>query len=860
MNNKPLISIDGWQIDDATHRISRDGVENKLEPRTMALLIYLAERPDQVVTRQEIEENVWDGRIVSYDALSSSIAKIRKAFGDTGKNHRIIETIPKAGYRLIAPVLVETEEDHTYPLDPTTENFERKLTAIFYADVAGYSRLSGVDEDRTHRQLRENMKTISDSIIRFHGRIIHYAGDAVLADFSTASMALNCALEVQQKISEINAHLAANQQVLFRIGVNLGEVIVDGDEIYGDGVNVAARLESLAEPGGVCISGTVFDSIGQKQSFDFEYHGEKEVKNIQRPVPTYAVHLKSGATIPVPEPSSPLRSSGPGKHNLKISSLPALAILIVVISLVVVGVITLNSRDAENKSLAETANRHFDRGKPSLAILPFKNMSNDPGQSVYSDGLTDDLITDLSNIGGLQVTPRHSSFIEGTKNIPLLDIARKLRVRYIVQGSVRRSFEDIRVNVQLVDTQSNQEIWAARFDDNIEHIFKLQDQIIGAILDQINISTGLKSHSGRRTTNLEAYDFFLRAEHRRLHNRGGVSAAKTIEFYRRAIELDPSFAAAYTGLAREALTNWQLDASQVMPSAASRKLVYETAGKALELDPQNAEALAILGLLQATSGAHDTGITSVRTAVANNPNNPQLYADLATVLSYAGNHEEALASINKAINRYTAPPSAFISERARIFFFLGHYENALKDAERAQDIREFKNFSLFIHGALNNRESAKRYVNLRLQSTPWENREYYRVIFAYYRRPQDIELIVESAARAGIPRFAYAFDPGDNAALDNTGISDLASRGLWRGRSHNGSEFFQQFTAGNRVAIRTADSMMSGNYHIKNNKLCVRFPSVLLDLPDCGYIYEDEKSKSYHWVTLGDVYQFSIKQ
>ncbi len=858
MDNRDSLSIDGWHIDANRYRMSRDGVEKKLEPRSMELLLYLADHPNQVVTRQQIEDNVWEGRVVGYDVLSGAIAKIRKAFEDTSRNPRIIETIPKAGYQLIAPVLVETDEEDFISDDPTGENFERKLTAIFYADVAEYSRLSGEDENRTHRLLRENMKTISDAISSFQGRIIHYAGDAVLADFSTASMALHCALEVQRNFSEIYSHLAENQKVLFRIGVNLGEVIVDGDEIYGDGVNIAARLESLAEPGGVCISGTVFDAIGQKQSFDFEYHGEKMVKNISRPIQTYTVQLKPGVTIPVPEIPPPSQQPYTGKYSFKISPLPGLGIAIMIISLVVGGFFVLNPLGFEIKSDAGTASKHFDPGTPSLAILPFRNMSNDPGQSIYSDGLTDDLITDLSNIDGLLVTPRHSSFLYGTKKMPPLDIARKLRVQYIVQGSVRRSFEDIRVNVQLVDTQNNQEIWAQRFDDKIENIFKLQDQIINKILIKINFGISDKPQPKRRTTNLEAYDFFLRAEHRRLNNIDYGNQEKTIQFYQRAIELDPLFVAAYTGLAREALTNWQLDSSQIMPVAASKKLVYETASKALELDPENTEAISILGLLQAISGAHDVGIASVQSAVTINPTDPQLQADLATVLSYGGRHDEALESINKAIDWHATSPLAYVGKRSRIYFFLGQFENALNDAENYPDIREFKNFSLFILGALGDRESAQRYVNIRLESIPWENREYYRVIFAYYRRPEDIELIVDSADRAGMPRFAYGFDPGESKPLDNTSISALADKGLWQGVTHNGDGFYQQFSPGNSIAVRTAFSMMSGSYHIENNKLCVTFQSVLLDLPDCGYIYPGLDSDSYTWVTLGEVYRFSV--
>ncbi|MCZ6881848.1 MAG: hypothetical protein O7F15_02430, partial [Gammaproteobacteria bacterium] len=443
--------------------------------------------------------------------------------------------------------------------------------------------------------------------------------------------------------------------------------------------------------------------------------------------------------------------------------------------------------------------------------------------------------------------------------VPLIDIARELQVRYILQGSVRQSFENIRVNVQLVDTKSNQEIWAHRFDDNIENIFKLQDQIITKILNKLNLDTGKKTVSKRSTSNIEAYDYFLRAEHRRLNARGSKSGFKILEFYRRAIELDPLYVAAYTGLAREALTNWQLGDSEVMPATAWKKLVYESAGKALELDSKNTDALGIIGLLQAISGEHDAGIASVKSAVAINPSNPQLHADLAAVLSYGGSHDAALQSINAAIDRHATPPSAYLDERSRIYFFLGQFEKALIDAESDQNISDTINFSVFIHGALNNRELAQRFVGVRLQARPWENQASYRVLFAYYRRFEDIEKIIDSAARAGMPRFAYGFDPGTSKPLDNIAISKLTSAGPWQGNTHDGSEFYQQFTAGNGVTTRTADSTMSGAYHIENNKLCIAPQSVVLDLADCGYIYPVGADNSYTWVTLDGVYRFSVE-
>lgn len=764
-NNRIL--IDGWHIDASSCRISRDGIEKKLELRSMELLLYFAEHPDRVVNREEIEDKVWAGRIVGYDALSGSVAKIRKAFGDSSKQPRIIETIPKVGYRLIARVMVESIEPASFTSQADSDQFERKLTAILYADVAEYSRLTGEDEDRTHRQLRQNMKIISDEILRFQGRIVHYAGDAVLAEFATASAALHCGLAAQLHITQSNEHLPESQRVLFRIGVNLGEVIVDEQEIYGDGVNVAARLESLAVPGGVFISSTVFDAVGQKQNFDFEYQGEKTVKNIQRPVRAYSVALKSGASIPVPEavprgvPESepapePVTAASPpasalAKPPSRFNPVLMISILIALVGLATGGFIAFYSTSPKAPVQVETRQEIFAPDASAVAILPFRNSSNDPGQAIFADGLTDDLITDLTKVKELQVVPRHSSFQFKDMKLPLPDIARQLNVRYLVLGSVRQNFEDIRVNVQLLDAKSGQEVWSNRFDDKTDNIFKLQDQIIADILGKLGVVTQAKKITRRKTSNLEAYDYFLRAEHRRLNRRGTKGSARIVEFYQVAIDLDPQFIAAHTGLAREALGNWQLGDREDEAAQAWRKMVYHNAGKALELDPANDEALAILGLLQALTGSHEIAIQSVKNAVNINPANPQLHSDLATVLSYGGEHPAALESINRAIGRHTTPPTAYFGERARIYFFLGQYDHALADAEREKNEGDIRNFSVFIHGALGNQGAAQKIADIRLKTRPWENRKYYTNLFDYYRRSEDIELILESAAKAGIP-------------------------------------------------------------------------------------------------------------
>lgn len=663
MNHSASLTIDGWHIEPDRFCISRDGDERKLEPRSMELLLYLVDRPSEVVSRQQIERDVWHGRIVGYDAISGAIAKIRKAFDDDRKNPRIIETIPKSGYRLIAT------PETTYSPPPIVTGKQTKSRA----------RLTPV--------------------------------------WVMAVTAIT---------------------LLLAIGFYL-----------------------------------------------------------------YQANQNSLDTKPSSSPDS-----------LEIT-------------------------------------------QPSLAVLPFRSLSNDPEQQFYSDGLTDDLITDLTNIGGINVAPRHASITYGSEQHTPREVAEALNVRFVIRGSVRRSFQDIRVNLQMIDTESNEEVWTRRFDDNIQNVFKLQDQIIREIIANIGLETESQHYPGRRTTNLEAYDYFLRAEHRRLNDSGLNRDAEAIQLYRRAIELDPAYVTAYTGLAREALTNWQLDANQIMPAAVSKKLVYESAGQALRLNPNNAEALAILGLLQSISGVHEAGLESVERAITLDGSNPQLHLDLARALSYAGHHQESLAAIGKAFELNTAPPSIYYVERAKILFFLGRMEEAAKETENTSNIRDFRNFAVFIHGALN-RPEARDLAEKRLQVTPWENQQYYATIFAYYRRPQDIELIIDSAANAGIPRFAYGFEPGDVEALDDRTIRQLTHMTLWHGTTHNGGNFFQHFGEGNRVALRSSGISMSGSYHLENNRLCVNFPSVLLDLPDCGHIYRDRSSGIYNWVTVGEIYRFSL--
>jgi TolB-like protein/class 3 adenylate cyclase/Tfp pilus assembly protein PilF len=372
------------------------------------------------------------------------------------------------------------------------ERLDRKLAAILYADVAGYSRLTGEDEDATHRALSEYLDLISKTIEEHRGQVMHYAGDAVLAKFDAVVAALSAAVAIQKELKARNQPLPDQRKVQFRIGVNLGDVIEDRGDIYGDGVNVAARLESLAEPGGLCISEAVRTAIGKKLPFDYEFMGEQQVKNIEEPVRAYKVRLGGETAY---SPTTPVGT-------------PA---------------------------------------KPSLAVLPFVNMSGDPDQEYFADGITEDITTALSNSGWFFVTARHSAFAYKGKAIDVRQVGKELGVQYVLEGSVRKGGDKIRVTAQLIETATGKHIWANRYDGKLEDIFDLQDQItetIVATLEPEFHRAEAERVAQKRPESMEAYDYLLRGV-AYMNKLTPEDTRTALQYFRKAIEKDPNYGRAY---------------------------------------------------------------------------------------------------------------------------------------------------------------------------------------------------------------------------------------------------------------------------------------------------------------------------
>jgi adenylate cyclase len=505
------------------------------------------------------------------------------------------------------------------------ENVKRKLTAILYADVAGYSRLTGEDEVGTHRRLSAGLDLISDEIKGKGGKVVHYAGDAVLADFSSVVAAVECAVGIQRQLSGGNAGVPDDKCLQFRIGVNLGEVIVDRDDIYGDGVNVAARLESLAEAGGICVSGAVFEQVNGKLDVGFQDMGSQEVKNIAQPVRAYRVVLETTSAFDKPPP------------------LPE---------------------------------------KPSIAVLPFNNLSSDPEQEYFADGMTEDIITSLSKLSQLLVIARNSSFTYKGRTVKVPEIAKELGVTYVIEGSVRKIGDRVRITAQLIDGGDGGHLWAERFDRDLTDIFAMQDEVTEKIVAAMDVKlTGDERNRLKTTgTNIpEAYDYVLRSrEQTRLMSKDGNARAQAL--LNRAIELDPGYATAYANLAMTRLMNYLNRWSET--ADPSLEYAYELAQKAVALDGTDPTAHHMMGLICLWKRQHDQAIAELERSIALEPNRAYTFGVLGNALQYAGRPEEALEWINRGMRLDPGYSDSRLHFLALATFQLGRYEDATEILRR----------------------------------------------------------------------------------------------------------------------------------------------------------------------------------
>ena len=510
------------------------------------------------------------------------------------------------------------------------ESFKRKLTAILSADVEGYSRLMGEDEDATIRILTAYRELMSTFIQKHRGRVVDCPGDNLLAEFLSVVDAVRCAVEIQEEFGVRNAELPENRRMVFRIGINLGDVIEEHERIYGDGVNIAARIESLAEAGGISISRNVYDQVKGKLDFSYEYLGEHSVKNIDDPVRVYRVEMEAKSTIPV------------------------------------------ISREV---NLPE---------KPSIAVLPFANMSGDPEQEYFSDGITEDIITDLSKISALFVVARNSVFTYKGKSVKVEEVGKELGVSYILEGSVRKALDRVRITAQLVDATTGGHLWAERYDRKLEDIFALQDEVTQEIVSVLAVKLTEAEKTRRAckcqyTCNTDAYDYFLRGLEY-FHGFTKKNNVRAREMFRKAVQIDPGYALAYTMLGHTHLADWTLGWNQ---DAQPIERAFELAQKSIAIDALLSEPHELLGNVYLWKKQHEQAIAELERAISLDPNNADWLAGLGGVLVWADRAEEAIELIGKAMTLNPIFPPNYLWNLGHAFLQTKRFDKAISTLKRA---------------------------------------------------------------------------------------------------------------------------------------------------------------------------------
>jgi adenylate cyclase len=492
-----------------------------------------------------------------------------------------------------------------------TTTATRRLAAILAADVVGYSRLMGADEEGTHERVKAHLDGLIDPKIHEHkGRIVKTTGDGVLAEFASVVDAVRCAAEIQRAMADRDLDLAEECRLRLRIGVNLGDVIADGGDIYGDGVNIAVRLEGLAAPGSVCVSGTVRDHIGDRLPYAFEDMGEQSVKNIVQPVRVYAVHPEGIAGVPTASLSSTTSGSPP-------VAAPRL----------------------------------------SIVVLPFTNLSDDREQQYFADGVTEDLTTDLSRITGLLVISRNTAFTYRNKPADTKQIGRELCVRYVLEGSVRRSGNRIRVNAQLIDAETDAHLWAERFDGETKDLFALQDQVTSRIAVALDLEL-IGAEAARPTEHPDALDYILQGRAAHSKPQTPDRYAETISLFERALALDPRSVEAQSRLA-VALTGRVLD-QMTASTAADIARAEELVRQALEVAPRSPLAHFAKGQVLRVQKRYAEAIPEYETAIAFNRNWVNAFGTLGECKLFAGSIEEMIRLVEEAIRLSPRDPSIAI--------------------------------------------------------------------------------------------------------------------------------------------------------------------------------------------------------
>jgi len=589
------------------------------------------------------------------------------------------------------------------------ESHSRRLAAILAADIAGYSVLMGADEARTVSDLKGHQAVVLPMVGDFGGRIIDTAGDGILAEFSSVVNAVECAVAIQQTMAERNIVVEPARRMQFRIGINLGDIIYDSERIFGDGINIAARLEGIAEPGGICVSAKVRDEIDGKMNFAYQDLGDRQLKNIARPVRAYGIRLDAAPAQPASaQPAPPLQPDD----------------------------------------------------RPSIAVLPFTNMSGDPEQEYFSDGISDDIITDLSKIAGLTVIARNSSFTYKGRAVDVRTVGRELSVRSVLEGSIRRAGQRVRITAQLVDAATGGHVWAERYDRDLTDIFAVQDDVTQRIVQALKVTLSPAENArlaDSGTPNIEAYDCYLRGREL-LSAPVGIGKTKNREmlaqstmFFMRAVELDPSYSQAYAGLSMaynlDYQNRWSDDPDSSLP------LSKRYAELAVEKNPKEPFARLCTSWAAIFEKDLDRAKSEAETGLSCNPNYASAYAVLGTIHTYLGRPLEAIAMIERATRLDPAASKHYLHFLGTAYLLAGNYATAAALLRRRVLLVPGTDFSRAILasalGQLGDADEARRVWHELKEINPnYSFREHFS------RRPfrqEDVERVAEGLTKAGLP-------------------------------------------------------------------------------------------------------------